>query len=338
MTDKDLISEIQSNIDLEMRDCFSRYLSDFPYEFKEILEYQMGWMVDTTVEQLRGKRFRPVVLLLVTHTLGGNWKDALPAALAIELIHNFSLIHDDIQDHSLTRRGRETVWVKWGGAQAINAGDAMLTLAHLSILNLKGRFSENHLVEITEMIQNTCLKLTRGQFIDIASENKTELSRNEYYTMVGGKTGALLGTSFGVGALLSGFSRNDIDKYFHFGDKLGLAYQIQDDWLGIWGEESITGKSVSSDLLGRKKTYPVIMGLATSSEFRDFWQKHQKFTLEDIEILTRYLTGAGIKEKTAGEFQSIYNGMVDDFNSLFGETNNSSELKNLILSLFKRVN
>ena len=130
------LKEMRAAIDQELINCIDELLVDYPQEYLFILKYQLGWEGENRGKEAQGKRIRPLLLLLACNSCGGDWYKALPAAAAMELMHNFSLIHDDIQDGSKTRRGRPTIWVKWGEAQAINAGDAMLTIANLNALRL----------------------------------------------------------------------------------------------------------------------------------------------------------------------------------------------------------
>ncbi len=165
----------------------------------------------------------------------GTGNKPLPAAAAVELVHNFSLIHDDIEDRSSLRRGRLTVWKKWGIPQAINAGDAMFTLAHLQLLHLMN----NHTISVTlksiKILQQACLHLTQGQYLDLSYENRDHISLDEYWSMVAGKTAALLSASTELGALSAVDDEQICKCYRNFGKSLGMAFQVQDDYLGIWG-------------------------------------------------------------------------------------------------------
>ncbi|MCI0395407.1 MAG: polyprenyl synthetase family protein [Chloroflexi bacterium] len=241
-----------------------------PDPFHSMLHYQMGW-VD---EQLNpaahsGKGVRPLLCLLACQAAGGNWSQALPAAAAVELIHNFTLIHDDIQDASPTRRGRPTVWRIWGEAQAINAGDAMFAFAHLAINRLAERGVPAPLVvQATRRLDEACIHLTLGQHHDMRFEQRHDVTVAEYLAMIGGKTAALLSLSAELGALVAGRDPATVEHYAVFGRDLGLAFQMRDDILGIWGDESLIGKSAATDIATRKKSLPVLHGLAQSQELR----------------------------------------------------------------------
>jgi len=233
-------------------------------EFYAMLHYHLGW----TGGSGGGKRIRPLLALLTCSAAGGAWQSALPLAAALELLHNFSLIHDDIEDNSPTRHGRPTVWARWGQAQGINAGDAMFTLARMAPQRLAecGHPPALTLAVLAELDQ-TSLALTQGQYLDMAFEQRSRATVAEYLTMIEGKTGALIGSAAGLGAMLGGANGERLAHFRSYGRSLGLAFQFQDDWLGIWGDEAVTGKSVASDLETRKKTLPVVYGLEHSEAF-----------------------------------------------------------------------
>jgi geranylgeranyl diphosphate synthase type I len=240
-------------------------------EYHQMMAYHMGWVGEGAGSTARGKRIRPLLVLLTTGAAHSDWKQALPAAAAVELIHNFSLIHDDIQDGSDQRRGRPTVWRKWGVAQAINSGDAMFSLAHLTILRLVDTTNESIALKAARILQETCLELTKGQYLDMSYETRNQLAIDDYWPMVGGKTAALLAACTELGALVAGVADKIRACYRDFGRSLGLAFQIQDDILGIWGDAALTGKSAESDLLTGKKSLPVLFGLSQNGKFAQRW-------------------------------------------------------------------
>ncbi len=244
--------------------------------FQEMLTYHMGWTGEGAGAEAAGKRIRPLLLLLTAASAEGNqgnsdWQNATPAAAAVELIHNFSLVHDDIQDNSDKRRGRSTVWVKWGAPMAINAGDALFVIANQAILELVNTYPANIVVQASTILNNTCLDLTRGQYLDMSYEERKDLKTDDYWPMVSGKTAALLSACTHIGALLGGADERTQETYRSFGHYLGLAFQVQDDILGIWGNESVTGKSTASDLVEGKNSLPVLAGLSRNGKFANRW-------------------------------------------------------------------
>ena len=240
-------------------------------DLQEMITYQLGWTGENAGPQAEGKQIRPLLTLLAAEAGGADWKTALPAAAAVELIHNFSLIHDDIEDQGELRRGRPTVWKIWGQAQAINTGDAMFALANIALTNLEKTLSVDHALEAGKLFHATCLRLTQGQHLDIAFETQDDVLLEKYWQMVGGKTAALLAFSLEAGALCAGVSSEIQSNFRDFGHYLGLAFQVQDDILGIWGDEKTIGKSSTGDLVVRKKTLPVLFGLGQKKAFFDAW-------------------------------------------------------------------
>ena len=229
-----------------------------------MMRYHLGWADQHfhLKPAPSGKRLRPILCLLSCAELGGDPSQALPAAAAIELLHNFSLIHDDIEDGDEMRHHRPTVWKVWGKPLAINVGDAMFTLAFAAIQRLtqRGVNSKATLAVLNEFTE-TCLALTEGQYLDISFEQRPVVSVDEYMRMIQGKTAALVGASIAIGARIAGASTRQMTDMLQFGQALGLAFQIQDDILGIWGDSAVTGKPVGNDILNRKKSLPLLHAL-----------------------------------------------------------------------------
>jgi len=262
---------------------------------QQMLAYHMGWHSDNAADA-RGKRIRPLVVLLVCAASGGDWEVALPAAAAVELLHNFSLIHDDIEDNSSTRRGRPTVWARWGIPQALNAGDTQFTLAHLSLLEMQ-RVSPSALVDAARLLQETCLALTQGQYLDISFETRDDVSISEYWAMIKGKTASLLAGCCGLGAIAGGANPQQYLSYVRFGEKVGFAFQALDDILGIWGDAALTGKSTESDLVSGKKSLPILYGLSKKSEFSQRWTQGP-IKVDELPEIIRLLESTGAREYT----------------------------------------
>jgi len=269
---------------------------------RDMIAYHLGWTGATTAS--RGKRIRPLLTLLSCAAAGGRWESALPAASSVELIHNFSLVHDDIQDRSETRRGRPTLWKKWGVPQALNTGDTLFVLARLSTDRLVeiGASPEQSLA-IHRALDEACLALTLGQHLDLAFEDADQVTEEDYLEMVRGKTAALLEAACDVGVLLAP-APTPRSAYQRFGRQLGMAFQILDDILGVWGEPGTTGKPAGDDLAARKKSFPVIFGLAQSPEFARLWRSGAG-AQADRQPMMEALTSCGALER-ARELARIF--------------------------------
>jgi geranylgeranyl diphosphate synthase type I len=229
----------------------------------DMVRYHLGLDEEGT----RGKRIRPLLGLLAYESLTGDHRAALPGAAAVELGHNFSLVHDDIEDRDVERRHRATLWTVFGVAQAINTGDTLFTLSRMALHRLSELgFSDARVLALMRLYDETCLALCEGQFMDIwSAEHDDRLSVDFYFDMIGRKTAALIAASVQAGALLATEDQRIIDSYRGFGWSLGIAFQLNDDLLGIWGDEAATGKE-PSDLAKHKKTLPVIYALERAAE------------------------------------------------------------------------
>lgn len=267
-----IISPYLQALDAQMRNVLEERLADEP-GFGVMLRYAMGWVDenDQPYSTPTGKRLRPALLLLVNQSSGGDWHKALPAAAAVELLHNFSLIHDDIQDNSETRHGRPTVWRIWGMANAINAGDALFSLSYGALESLSSFVPAQKLVDIWAVFNRTNVELTRGQHLDMRFEQQSEVSAEAYISMISGKSAALLAACSQIGSLIATDDSQQAEHFYTFGLNIGIAFQIHDDILGIWGDPSVTGKSAATDIIARKKSLPVLYGLEHSERLNELY-------------------------------------------------------------------
>lgn len=305
---------------------------DIPDSFPgltEMMKYHFGWSSNVAKQNTQGKRIRPIILMLSTLVCGGEWRKALPAAVAIELIHNFSLIHDDIEDQSEMRRGQKTLWKVFGVAQAINTGDAMFSLAQLNMLKVGNKINKSVGFDAVQKLNETCLVLTGGQNLDISFENQGIVSEDEYFKMIGGKTAALLATSAEIGAIVAQSSNFNKLTLRSYGEALGLAFQAWDDWLGIWGDEGKTGKSSLSDLIAKKKSLPILYAIQNSSEFETVFSK-ESFDQKDVVFLIKAMEQVGAKEHTE-KIAKYYSELA--INSLNSINTPHSDPKNALLEL-----
>jgi geranylgeranyl diphosphate synthase, type I len=235
-----------------------------PASMRRIAGYHFGWWDEhgrpTAADG--GKMIRPTLVLLAAEAVGGAFAAAMPAAVAVELAHNFSLLHDDVIDGDATRRHRPTVWTVFGLGAAILAGDALLTLA-FDVLAASGHVAA---AEGIVMLSAAVQDLNDGQSADLAFEQRDDVDLPEALRMATAKTGALLGCACALGAVFGGRSPEQVSHLRGFGEQLGLAFQHVDDLLGIWGDPSVTGKLVYSDLRNRKKSLPVVAALTSGTQ------------------------------------------------------------------------
>ena len=253
-------------------------------ELHEMAAHHFGWHEDGPP----GKGVRPLLCLLTSAAVGGDWEKAIPAATGIELIHNFSLIHDDIEDGSDLRRHRPTIWKLWGIPQAINAGDAMFALARLSSYRLlELGLDASTVLHVQQLIDETCLDLMKGQYLDLSFDVDEARVLERYLEMIQNKTASLVAASAAVGALCAGASKDAINAYQAFGHHLGLAFQILDDELGTWGSEGIMGKPVGADVETRKPSYPSMYALEVSPDFGPLWRDPEALSEQVMAALDR---------------------------------------------------
>jgi geranylgeranyl diphosphate synthase type I len=233
------------------------------------MRYHLGWedAEGRPVPAAPGKLLRPIAVLLAAEALGTPPALAVPAAAAIELVHNFSLLHDDIEDRSERRRDRPTLWTFAGVPQAINTGDGVYTLARLAMLRLSERgFAAEVVLRAAGELDEACLRLVEGQHRDIAMEGRVDVTGEAYLEMSAGKTAAMFAAPFAIGALLAGGADTTVEAFRAFGQHAGMAFQAADDLLGIWGDPAVTGKPASDDLRQRKMTLPVIAAIESGGD------------------------------------------------------------------------
>jgi geranylgeranyl diphosphate synthase type I len=300
-------------IEKELKNIINRVDKPRYRHLHTMMAYHMGWGGEGVGPKTTGKRIRPTLVLLTTEAAGGRWKSALPAAASVELIHNFSLLHDDIEDNSSLRRGRPTVWVKWGVPQAINAGDSMFSLAHLAMLELANTTAPSVAFKAIQILEDTCLDLTKGQFLDIFYETHSDLKIEDYWPMVSGKTGVLIACCTELGALIAGGDEESQSHYRSFGLYLGLAFQALDDLLGIWGDSGKIGKSIASDLITGKKTLPVLYGLEKNGEFSKRWREGP-ISPEEVQVLADTLEAEGARAYTQEMADHYTKNALDELN------------------------
>lgn len=251
---------------------------------RHIAGYHLGWWDEagSPADANSGKAIRPAFTLLTARAVGGEAESALAAAVALELMHNFSLLHDDVMDGDLTRRHRRTAWSVFGRRYAILTGDALVTLA-FEVLSC----AEHPSVQTgLRMLSGAVLDLLHGQYEDVSFERRDDVNLAECQHMASAKTGALLGSACALGALFGGATGDQVGHLREFGARLGLAYQHFDDLLGIWGDPATTGKPIYSDLDNRKKSLPVVAALGSGTpagaELADLYEREAPLSTGEL--------------------------------------------------------
>ena len=332
----DLLGDIEDEMRsvLEERDDHARPLY-------EMLAYHLGL---DEVDGPRGKRMRPLLGLLAYQSITGNYKPALPGAAAVELGHNFSLVHDDIEDADRERRHRPTLWAIWGIPLAINAGDALFALSRLALYRLLADgFSERRVLALMRVYDETCLALCEGQFLDISFERRTDITVEEYLGMIGRKTAALVGASVQAGAILATDEADTIEAYRHFGYHLGLAFQMADDVKGSFWTAAASGKPEAGDIRKRKKTLPLVWALQHASdadrarlaEIYAIGQSETEAPMppRDVDEVLAILDRSGAREEALAEARRYRDLAVADIDSLPIGDEPRAELRALVESV-----
>ncbi|CAM3251832.1 polyprenyl synthetase family protein [Aequorivita lipolytica] len=253
---------------------------------------------------LGGKRIRPALTLMVCDFFGSDFRKAISAALAVELFHNFSLVHDDIMDNAPLRRGKRTVHEKWDVNTAILSGDAMLILAY--------RFFENYepqmFQELAKLFSETALQVCEGQQHDMDFEIRDDVTLLEYIKMIDHKTAVLLGAAMKMGAIVAETSESDKDKIYQFGRNLGIAFQLQDDYLDVFGNPETFGKQVGGDIISNKKTFLYLMAVgqgstAQAEELEHLFSINPKDPTDKISTVKEIFLTSGAAEATQEEIR-----------------------------------
>lgn len=295
-------------IEKQLRSLFDK--RDLP--LYDMTKYHLGW-VDKSGRPAKsntGKMLRATLCLLACESTGSDFTQALPAAAAIELIHNYSLVHDDIQDGDEIRRHRETVWKIWGKPQAINAGSALRMLANLAIIDQEDKkVSDSKKLIILDILDKSCLEMIEGQYLDIDFEERSDISVDEYIHMISKKTSALIAGSLKAGAAIN-IDKEKLSKFDEFGNYLGMAFQITDDILGIWGNDKKTGKPLASDIAKKKKSLPIVYSFRKLKRkekeiFSNIYQK-KEIVDQDLKKVLEYLNITKAKEYCIDLSRSYY--------------------------------
>ena len=269
-----------------------------------MFRYYMGW-ADRDGKPLsaaQGKALRPTLCLFACEAAGGTVQQAMPAAVAIELIHSFSLIHDDIQDMDETRHHRPTLWAVWGIPRALVAGNVLRIVADMTLGKLADRgVSDETAARVVQVLTDAYLSMIEGQYLDLSYEGRHDIHAPQYLDMIARKTGALIRCSTKLGAVIGSREEATVDTLESYGQSLGVVFQIRDDVLGVWGEEETTGKPVGADIRRKKNSFPVVyaMSAASAEDRRTLERVYSKEQPSDADVseVLEVMERTGVKEQ-----------------------------------------
>ena len=303
-------------------------IPDTPPELYEPVRYILS---------LGGKRIRPALVILACDMFDGDVASALIPAVAIEIFHNFTLLHDDIMDRSELRRGSPTVHIKYNENVAILSGDVMSILASRLMNQAPGVV----LNVVHEIFTKTAMQVCEGQQMDMNFEEVLSVSEEEYLTMIELKTAVLIAASLKIGAILGGSSQRDAEDLYEFGKNLGIAFQLQDDLLDTYGDPAVMGKNRGTDIVDNKKTFLVIRALEAASPTQKEeligWHKEKNFNpKEKIEAITAIFDALGVKELTENRIRSYYQHALTNLENLNRPEEGKTELYNFASFLMNR--
>jgi geranylgeranyl diphosphate synthase type II len=321
------IQELQNIIDKAVQE------TEYPKEPKELYEPIAYLMA------LGGKRLRPALVLMATDLFGGDIKDAIAPALAVELFHNFTLMHDDIMDKAPLRRGQPTVHAKWNESVAILSGDVMFVKAYKMMIQVR----PDILSDVLEVFNATAIGVCEGQQIDMNFENRNEVSIEEYLEMIRLKTAVLVGGALKIGALIGSANSKDADLLYQFGENLGIAFQLQDDILDVYGDPIKFGKQVGGDIISNKKTYLLIkaLELAKGEELAvlDQWLNLTDFDSEEkVNAVKEIYNNLGVKILSENTMHTYAQKAMDALEKINTPQENKKVLEAFADLLIKREN
>lgn len=299
-----------------------------PIELYEPIQYAMS---------VGGKRLRPVICVWACELFGGKAEEAVDAALGLEVFHNFTLLHDDIMDKAPIRRGQPTVYKKWNADRAILSGDTMMVMAYDLLL----KSPEPMLKDLFTIFNKIGIEVCEGQQYDMNFETQEEVSIADYLRMIQLKTAVLIGGSMSVGATIAGASQEQVNRLYSFGENIGMAFQLQDDWLDAFGDTKVFGKKTGGDIRVSKKTYLYLKALQVASA-QDaallkscYGDEHMADDEKVDKVMALYHT-YNISELTKDKMQEYYDAAIKDLEVLNLEDAQLNPLKDLANYLIKR--
>jgi len=328
---------MQSAMDLSLfAQEIQNFLNRYPYgKSPQELYEPIGYLMN-----LGGKRMRPLLVLLGYQLFEDHWQKAVPAAVSVEVFHNFTLMHDDIMDKAPLRRGNPTVHTKWNESIAILSGDVMLVRAYEMLM---AGVEDKYLRKALEKFSACAAWVCEGQQWDMNFEEKATISESEYIEMIRLKTAVLLGFSLELGAMLAGASEEEQLKIRAFGENLGIGFQLKDDLLDVYGNPDKFGKQVGGDIAANKKTYLLLEALSQATgETKvqlDAWLSKKDFEIsEKVQAVTNIYNTLGIKEKTENKIQSYFDLAFKQLSELEARSSQKQFLEEFMRQLIAREN
>ncbi|MGL5690703.1 MAG: polyprenyl synthetase family protein [Bacteroidales bacterium] len=311
----------------------NRKISDIQFDSAaKNLYAPIGYTLD-----LGGKRIRPVLTLMSNLMFGGTTEQAISAALAIEIFHNFTLLHDDVMDHADIRRGKPTVHKKWNENTAILSGDAMLIVAYQYLAGT----NPQKLPAVLNVFSKTALEVCEGQQFDMEFETRTDVEASEYIEMIRLKTAVLLGCALKIGAIIGGADIKQQESIYKFGEAIGLAFQLKDDLLDVYGDSAKFGKNIGGDITSNKKTYLLIQALQQANTHQkadlNTWINAVEFERDlKIKAVTELYNQIGVKQMAEDLMNTYYQQAIQHLQDLGLEAQKTAPLENLAEKLMYR--
>lgn len=286
-----------------------------------------------------GKRLRPTLTMAACRMYEGDEEKALPVALALEIFHNFTLLHDDVMDHAPVRRGRPTVHVRWDDNTAILSGDQMMTEAYMQLEKVDPML----LPRVLHLFNAMATDIWSGQQLDIEFETREDVRIEEYLEMIRLKTSVLLGAALRLGGLMAGASEEDLETLYRIGEHIGLAFQIQDDVLDVWGDEKTFGKRIGGDIVQNKKSLVQILALENANEeqlceLKDWLHRKNFDEAEKIRAVTQLYNDIDVRPLCEERMASYTDDAMRDIEQLHVPTANKEELIQIARKLLNRKN
>ena len=306
-----------------------QHFGGFPSQLYEPIEYTL---------KLGGKRIRPVLTLMGCCLFDNDLAKALPQAIAIELFHNFTLIHDDIMDNAPVRRGKKTVFKKWNQNTAILSGDTLFAKAY----QYAQMADKEILGEVLSVFSQTAIEVCEGQQLDLEFENRNDVTVDEYMEMIRLKTGVLFASSLKIGSLIGGASPADTENLYNFGISIGLGFQLEDDLLDTYGDVEVFGKKTGGDIVSNKKTFLYLKALEradanTRNELIRLYTETQQDEEEKIKTVKQYFARLDVEKETSLLIDKYFNNSMVYLNKVNIDEEKKNELKTVAQRMVNRV-